>query len=94
MKLSDIENAPVVDITKFNVKQSQAEKIVENHYQNATEEPLKLIIAGQDGLGKNFVINAVRLFSADRYIVASYFGLASFNINGATFHSLLKLPVE
>lgn len=56
-QLPDIQNAPVIDITKFNVKQSFA-----------------LLV--------------------DKYIVASYFGLASFNINGVTLHSLLKFPVR
>ena len=50
------ENSPTADITKLNVKKRFPYKIIENHYQSATEEPLKLI-TGQDGSEKSLVIN-------------------------------------
>lgn len=45
--LTGVENAPIIGITKLICS---AYKTVENHYQNSAEEPLNLIITGQDDL--------------------------------------------
>ena len=45
--LTGAENAPIIGITKLICS---AYKTVENHYQNSAEEPLNLIITGQDEL--------------------------------------------
>ena len=84
----------IVNIADLNRKQLLAYKIVENHFLNNSSEPLKLMITGQGGSGKSFVINAVRQLLGNCCIVSSYFGIASFNIGGITLHSLLKLPIR
>lgn len=40
------------------------------------------------------MINALRSLLNDCCIVSSYFGIAAYNINGITLHSLLKLPIR
>lgn len=57
-------------------------------------EPLKLIITGQGGSGKGFLINALKGLLQEFCVVSSYFGIASHNIEGVTLHSLLQLPIR
>ena len=83
-----------VDTSTFTEMQQQAYKIIVNHYNNvAPKEPLWLVIIGEGGTGKSFLINAVRNYLKEKCIVTATTGKASFNINGITIHSFLKLPV-
>ena len=86
---------PDVDTTMFNNKQRLAYTIVKNHFelQNVVD-PIYLMITGQGGSGKSFVINALRTLLTTNCIVTSYFGIAAFSIAGITLHSLLYLPIR
>ena len=53
-----------------------------------------MLVIGQDGLRKSFVINSLQQLLGQCCVVASYFGIASHKINGVTLHSLLKLPIR
>ena len=41
-----------------------------------------------------YVINCIRTLLGDRCEVSAYFGIAAFNVNGKTLHSLLRLPIK
>ena len=83
-----------IDISKFNRKQSIAYNMILRHYQNNYVHPISLIITGQGGSGKSFLINAFRELLQETCVVCSYFGIASHNIEGVTLHSLLSLPIR
>ena len=83
-----------IDISQLNDKQRFGYEIIAYHANSSEKEPLHLLITGQGGSGKKFVINSLRQFLGKCCVVASYFGIASHNINGVTLHSLLKLPIR
>ena len=85
---------PNVDIGLFNEEQSLAYKIVESHFKNSDTDPLRLMITEQGGSGKSFLINGLRQLLGEQCIVSSYFGIAAYNINGVTLHSLLNMPIR
>ena len=76
-------------------KQLQAYNIVREHAETETDHPplLKLIISGTAGTG-NYLIHCLRLLLEHRVRVAAPTGVAAFNIEGHTLHSLLSLPVK
>ena len=83
-----------VDISTFSAMQSQAFNLVQEHFQNPhSQAPLHLIINGEAGTGKSYLINALRNFLGKSCIVTATTGKASFNIDAVTIHSLLSLPV-
>ena len=51
------------------------------------------IVIGEGGTGKSFLINAIRNYLKEKSIITATTGKASFNINGVTIHSFLKLTV-
>ena len=55
---------------------------------------LSLIITGQGGSGKSYIIRALQILLSDTCIVSSYVGIAAFNIAGVTLHSLLRLQIN
>ena len=57
------------------------------------KEPLRLIINGVAGTGKSYLINGLYNTLKDKCIVTATTGKASYNINGVTIHSLLRLPI-
>ena len=83
-----------IDISQLNDKQRFVYEIIAYHANSSEKEPLHLLITGQGRSGKKFVINSLRQFLGQCCVVASYFGIASHNINGVTLHSLLKLPIR
>ena len=52
------------------------------------------MITGQRGSGKSFIINALRQLMHSYCKISSYFGTATFNINGFKLHLLLKLSIK
>ena len=56
--------------------------------------PLRMIVSGTAGTGKSYVIHCLRLLLGDRVRVAAPTGVAAFNIEGHTLHSLLSLPTK
>ena len=75
-------------------KQLQAYNIVREHAESDHPEPLRLIVSGTAGTGKSYLIHCLRLLLDHRVRVAAPTGVAAFNIEGHTLHSLLSLPVK
>ena len=84
-----------IDVASLNEMQGLAYNIVKTHSQdlNLGKDPLALIVIGEAGTGKSYLINAIRQLLGDKCAVTATTGKAAFNINGITIHSLLKLPV-
>jgi hypothetical protein len=85
----------VVDISSFSRMQQLAYNILKTHFQDESpeKEPLCLIIIGEAGTDKSYLINAIRNLLQSKCAVTATTGKASFNIRGVTIHSLLKLPI-
>ena len=82
-----------VDINLFSDEQRLAYDIVTTHSNKIKpKEPLRLIINGVAGTGKSYLINGLYNHLKDKCIVTATTGKASYNINGVTIHSLLRLP--
>ena len=75
-------------------KQLQTYNMVREHAESDHPEPLRLIVSGTAGTGKSYLINCLRLLLNHRVHVAAPTGVAAFNIEGQTLHSLLSLPVK
>ena len=77
-----------VDIKKFNNAQMVAYQIVHDRFTCISEskEQLLMIITGQGGSGKSFVIQALSNLLDNKWRLCAYFGIAAFNIEGYTLH--------
>ena len=75
--------------------QNAAYSIVKSHHdnENSQQDPLFLMILGQAGTGKSYVINAIRNIVGNQCAVTAPTGKAFYNVKGCTLHSLLKLPI-
>ena len=82
-----------VDVRNLSRKENLAYKIVENLFRNHLSSPILMMITEKGGSGKSFVINALRQLLHIYCIVSLYYGIFTFNINGITLHSLLKLTM-
>ncbi len=84
-----------INLGTFSEMQEIAYNIVSSHFydMSSNKQPLALIIIGEAGTGKSYLINAIRSLLGDKCEVTATTGKAAFNINGVTVHSLLKLPV-
>ena len=85
----------IVDISSVSRMQQLAYNIIKTHFENESPEKgsLCLIIIGEAGTGKSYLINAIRHLLQGKCAVTATTGKASFNIRGVTIHSLLKLPI-
>lgn len=82
------------DPNKLQGKQLQAYAIVHEHVEAEVLHPLKMIISGTAGTGKSYLIHCLRLLLQDQVCVAAPTGVAAFNVEGQTLHSLLSLPTK
>ena len=53
-----------------------------------------MIVSGTAGTGKSYLIHCLRLLLQCQLVVAAPTGVAAFNIDGHTLHSLLSLPTR
>ena len=60
-------------------KQLQAYQIVQQHFINESNEPLRMIISGTAGTGKSFLINCLKGILQNTVRVAAPTGVAAFN---------------
>lgn len=90
----DDRPGPIIELTKMNENQAAAFNIIRNHYLNASNNQLLMMITGLGRSGKSFVIEAVRNLLTEKCRVCAFFGIAAFNIKGTTLHSLLQLPIQ
>ena len=84
----------VINVTSLNQCQQTAYDIVQNHFSSEKNGQLLMMIIGLAGSGKSYVINAIRGLLNNSCKVSAYFGIAAFNVNGTTLHSLLQLPIR
>ena len=75
-------------------KQLHAYTIVCQHTKANSPPPLRMIISGTAGTGKSYLIKCLRLLLNDQMCVAAPTGVAAFNIEGHTLHSLFSLPTK
>ncbi len=75
-------------------KQLEAYNVVLRHTRSQDPLPLMLIVSGTAGTGKSYLIHCLRLLLGDKVRVAAPTGVAAFNIDGHTLHSLLSLPTK
>lgn len=75
-------------------KQRLVYDAVSSHLESETDEPLHIIVSGTAGTGKSFLIHALRGLLQNKVRVSAPTGVAAFNVDGCTLHSLLHLPVR
>ena len=75
-------------------KQLQVYSIVQQHHTTNSPPPLRMIESGTAGTGKSYLIHCLRLLLQHQVVVAAPTGVAAFNIDGHTLHSLLSLPTR
>ena len=81
-----------VEIDLFSDDQRLAYDIITTHSNKVNpKEPLGLIINGV--AGKRYLTNGVYNYLKNKCIVTATTGKASYNINGVTIDSLLRLPI-
>ena len=94
-------NAPI-DTNTLNDEQRLAFEIITEHHQKLTTESelsndhkqLLMIIYGTTGTGKSYLIHAIASQLQNDCCLTATTGIAAFNINGITIHSLLQLPIR
>ena len=87
--------ATTADPERLQGKQLVAYNIVCDHFKmqdHAT--PLRLIISGTAGTGKSYLIRCLKLLLAGQLYITAPTGVAAFNVDGYTLHSLLRHPVK
>ena len=82
------------DPCKLQGRQLAAYNLVKAHMDTDNPTPLRMVISGTAGTGKSYLINCLRLLLQDKVRVVAPTGVAAFNIDGNTLHSLLCLPVK
>ena len=82
------------DPQQLQGQQLEAYTLVRQHAEAETPPPLRMIVSGTAGTGKSYLIHCSRLILNDRLRVAAPTGVAAFNIEGYTLHSLLSLPIK
>ena len=75
-------------------KQLQVYNTVKSHYESNITQPLLMIVSGTAGTGKSYLIHCLRLLLKDKLCVTAPTGVAAFNIQGHTLHSLFSLPTK
>lgn len=76
------------------LKGKQAHNLVQQHLEADTSPPLRMIVSGTAGTGKSYLIHCLRLLLKGKLCVAAPTGVAAFNVDGHTLHSLLHLPTK
>ena len=82
------------DPVNLQGKQLQVYTIVQHHHSAVDPPSLRMIVSGTAGTGKSYVIHCLRLLLQHQLCVAAPTGVAAFNVNGHTLHSLLSLPTK
>jgi ATP-dependent DNA helicase PIF1 len=97
-----------IDPSTLNEEQKLAYDIVTKHHQTicchttnpieneaaTNPEQLLMIIYGTAGTGKSYLIDAIASQLKHDCCITATTGIAAFNINGVTIHSLLQLPIR
>ena len=77
-------------------RQLEAYTIVRDHLEahSSSSQPLRMVVSGTAGTGKSYLIQCLKLLLRDHLLVAAPTGVAAFNVDGYTLHSLLSLPIR
>ena len=75
-------------------KQLQVYATVQQHHDAVNPPPLWMIVSGTAGTGKSYLIHCLQLLLQHQLSVAAPTGVAAFNVDGHTLHSLLSLPTR
>jgi len=76
------------DPTKLQGKTLQVYNCVSHHFLNGNTSPLHIIVSGT---GKSYLINCLKLLLQNQLRVCAPTGVASYNIQGFTLHTLFSL---
>lgn len=82
------------DPSKLQGKQLATYNLIKDHMESNDSIPLRMIVSGTAGTGKSYLIHCLRLLLQDKVCVVAPTGVAAFNIDGTTLHSLLSLPTQ
>lgn len=82
------------DPNNLQGKQLAAYDLVKHHMESEDQSPLRLIISGTAGTGKSYLIHCLRLLLRNKVCVVAPTGVAAYNVDGRTLHSLLCLPTK
>ena len=82
------------DPSELQGKQLQVYTAVQQHYASVNPPPLRMIVSGTAGAGKSYLIHCLRILLQYHVCVAAPTGVAAFNIDGHTLHSLFSLPTR
>ena len=93
-QVSTTLHSDAVDPALLQGHQRTAYDKVKLHFLNKSTDPLRMIISGTAGTGKSFLINCLRQLLGQQVLIAAPTGVAAFNVQGATLHSLLSLPTK
>ena len=83
-----------MDLSMLNKEQKRAYDVVLRSCSLKENDQLLMIITGQAGAGKSFLIDCLRQLLGSACIVCSFFGIAAFNVEGQTLHSSFNLPIR
>lgn len=67
---------------------------VKQHLESNNPTPLYMIVSGTAGTGKSYIINCLKLLLQSKLRVTAPTGVAAFNIEDYTLHSLFNLPTK
>ena len=81
-------------------KQLEAYTVVREHFEARkssyykSQAPLRMVVSGTAGTGKSYLIQCLKLLLKEHLMVTAPTGVAAFNVDGYTLHSLLSLPIR
>ena len=87
-------NTHNVDPNLLQEKQLLVYNTVKQHLESNNPTPLYMIVSGTAGTGKSYIINCMKLLLQSKLRFTAPTGVAAFNIEGYTLHSLFNLPTK
>ena len=88
------QRSPPANPQLLQGKQLEAYQIVQTYFSDEAPLPPRMIISGTAGTGKSFLINCLKGLLQKIVRIAAPTGVAAFNVQGCTLHSLLHLPTK
>ena len=64
------------------------------HHQENDSTPIHMVVCGTAGTGEPYLINCLKLLLQHKLRVCAPTGVAAYNIDGTTLHSLFSLPTK